>query len=242
MAQAAKNPDVEVIEEPGRAGLKDTAESYIKDAKRRKANEAAEQAQLVTAEFIDLMRKRKKLYVDQVDRDDIFRFHEALRDRKCAERTVSNKHTRLASWLRFAGIDKAMLPPVPRYEEKLPTVYASEQTRALLEAADPYMRVCILLGMKCGLRDQEMMHLEFRDINWNDKTLRVQSKQQWGFLPKTWEQREIPVPDNMLAELAAWQNSREGQPLVLGTKYHKPNTKLLRTLKRLAYKAGLNCG
>jgi integrase len=29
---------------------------------------------------------------------------------------------------------------------------------------------------------------------------------------------------------------------VLGTKYHKPNTKLLRTLKRMAHNAGLNCG
>jgi integrase len=104
------------------------------------------------------------------------------------------------------------------------------------------MRVCILLGMKCGLRDQEMMHLEFRDINWADKTLRVQSKEQWEFLPKTWEQREIPVPDDLMAELAAWQNSREGHTLVLGTKYHKPNTKLLRTLKRMAHNAGLNCG
>src|ERR1035437_4915296 len=43
---------------------------------------------------------------------------------------------------------------------------------------------------------------------------------QWEFLPKTWEQREIPVPDDLLAELAAWQNSRDGQTLVLGTKHH----------------------
>ena len=116
VAQAAKNPDIEVIEKPDRASLKDTAAAYIKDAERRKANEAAEQARLVTTEFMELMRKRKKLYVDQINRDDIFLFHEALRDRNCAERTVSNKHARLASWLRFAGIDKAILPPVPRYE------------------------------------------------------------------------------------------------------------------------------
>jgi hypothetical protein len=38
------------------------------------------------------------------------------------DRTVANKHQRLTSWLRFAGIDKAILPPVPTYEETLPTV------------------------------------------------------------------------------------------------------------------------
>jgi integrase len=240
--EAAKGTDVQVIPKPGRKTLKDTADAYISDAEGRNAHEAAAQARNATAEFIVLMKKKKKAFVDEIDRDDIFGYHAALKNRGCGDRTVSNKHARLASWLRFAGIDKAILPPVPRYEEKLPTVYSSEQTRALLAAADPYMRVCILLGMKCGLRDQEMMHLEFRDINWADKTLRVQSKEQWGFLPKTWEQREIPVPDDLLAELAAWQNSREGHTLVLGTKYHKPNTKLLRTLKRMAHNAGLNCG
>jgi hypothetical protein len=158
VAQAAKNPDVEVIEKPDRASLKDTAASYIKDAERRKANEAAEQARLVTAEFIDLMRKRKKLYVDQIDRDDIFLFHEALRGRKCAERTVSNKHARLASWLRFAGIDKAILPPVPRYEEKLPTVYSSEQTRALLAAVD---RLAEYRREQEGAKRQEATRLAF---------------------------------------------------------------------------------
>jgi integrase len=240
--EAAKDTDVTVIPKPGRKTLKDTAAAYIADAEGRNANEAAEQAQLVTTEFINLMMKRKKTYVDQIDRDDIFSFHAALRKRGCGDRTVANKHTRLASWLRFSGIDKKILPPVPRFEVKLPTIYSSEQTRAMLAAADAYMRICILLGLKCGLRDQELMHLEFRDINWTDKTLRVQSKEQWGFLPKTWEQREIPIPDDLISELADWQKAREGQALVLGTKNRKPNTKLLRTLKRMVHRAGLNCG
>ena len=240
--EAAKGTDVQVIAIPGRKTLKETAAAYISDAQGRNANEAAEQARLVSTEFIDLMRKRNKAYIDEIDRDDIFGFHAALRKRGCGDRTVANKHARLASWLRFGGIDKAILPPVPRYEEKLPTIYSSEQTKAILAAADPVMKICILLGLKTGLRDQELMHLEFRDINWKDKTLRVQSKEQWGFLPKTWEQREIPIPDDLVAELAAWQKTREGQELVLGTKNHKPNTKLLRTLKSMVHRAGLSCG
>jgi integrase len=240
--EAAKGTDVQVLPKPGRKTLKDTAAAYISDAEGRNTNEAAEQARLVTAEFIDLMRKKKKAYIDEIDRDDIFSFHTAIRKRGCGDRTVANKHTRLTSWLRFAGIDKSILPPVPRYEEKLPTVYSSDQTRALLAKADSYLRIVILIGLKCGLRDQELMHLEFRDINWPDKTLRVQAKEQWRFFPKTWEQREIPIPNDLVAELSAWQEAREGQALVLGTKRHKPNTKLLRTLKRMVQRAGLSCG
>ena len=140
--EAAKGTDVQVIQKPGRKTLKDTASAYISDAEGRNANEAAEQARLVTSEFIDLMRKKKKTYVDEIDRDDVFSFHVSLHKRGCGDRTVANKHTRLASWLRFSGIDKTILPPVPRYEEKLPTVYSSDETRALLAAAD-----CIHAGL-----------------------------------------------------------------------------------------------
>jgi integrase len=87
------------------------------------------------------------------------------------------------------------------------------------------MRICILLGLKCGLRDQELMHLEFRDLNWEGRTLRVQAKGEWGFFPKAWEQRDIPVSDDLLDELRKWQKSRAGQSLVLGTRNRKPNTK-----------------
>lgn len=240
--EAAKGTDVQVIPASGRKTLTDTAAAYISDAEGRNANEAAEQARLVSSEFIDLMRKKKKAFLDEIDRDDIFNFHTTLRKRGCGDRTVANKHMRLASWLRNAGMDPKQIPPMPRYEQTLPDMYSSEQTRALLAAADSYMRICVLLALKCGLRDQELRHVEFRDINWDSRTLRVRAKPQWDFTVKTWEQREVPVPNDVLDALRSWQDERPGQTLILGTKNQKPNTKLLRTLKHLAKRAGLNCG
>lgn len=57
------------------------------------------------------------------------------------------------------------------------------------------------------------------------------------------EQRLLPVPDALLEELKARQESSKGR-LVLGVgKDDKnPNTHLLRALKRLAKRAELNCG
>lgn len=240
--EAAKGTDVEVSLRMERRSLKATAAEYIRDAEERRALEAAKQARLVSAEFIELMRKRNKSFLDEIGREDILSFHRALEARGCGERTVANKHTRLTSWLRFAGIEREKLPPTPRYEEKLPTVYSSEQIHALLGAADPYMRIAISLGLKCGLRNQELMYLAFRDIQWVDHTLRVQSKEQWRFRPKSWEQREIPIPRDLLEELRAWEAERPKQILVLGTRRDKPNAKLLRALKQLAREAELNCG
>ena len=84
------------------------------------------------------------------------------------------------------------------------------------------------------------MHLEFTDINWVEGTLRVQGKPRWAFTVKAWEQRDVPVPDDVLEALKEWRNVRVRQTLILGTKNRLPNTKLLRTLKRLAHRAGLN--
>ena len=85
-----------MIPRPGRKTLKNTAASHIADAEGRNAFEAASQARNVTAEFMALMKMKNKAYVDEIDRDDIFNFHSALRNGACVDRTVANKHTRLA--------------------------------------------------------------------------------------------------------------------------------------------------
>lgn len=237
---AAESAGGTFVDKEDRQTLARTAAAYIRDAQQRGAMEAADQARLVNEEFRKLLNR--KTYVDEITRDDIFRFHAALRKRGCSDRTVANKHQRLTSWLRFAGIDKTILPPVPKYEETLPTIYTSDEISTLLAEAAPYMKMAILLALKCGLRDQELMHLEFSDLNLADKTLRVQGKPRWNFKVKTHEQRHVPIPNDVLDELKAWKEKRTGQSLILGTKNGNPNTKLLFALKTLARRAKMNCG
>jgi integrase len=235
----AAEAGVVVVDSPESKTLKATAAAYIDNKRNNGFSEAAIQAELVTDEF---MRVAKCTRVDQVTQEDFFRYHNWIRKQQCGDRTVSNKHMRAASWLRFGGIDPKQIPPKPRYEQTLPDMYTSAQIAALLAAANPNNRMLILLGLKCGLRDQELMHVEFKDINWEGKTLRVRGKPQWGFSVKTWEQRNVPVPSDLLEELKQWQAKRVGQSLILGTRNKKPNTKLLFSLKSLARRAKLNCG
>jgi len=236
---AAEDAGLQIVVTEDRKTLRGSAAAYISDAEGRGAMAAARMARSATKEFLGLV---KKTFVDEVRKEDIYKFHAALRKRKCGDRTVSNKHARIVSWLRFAGIDKANIPPKPKYEEGLPTVYEPDQYKALLAAADPYMRICILLALKCGLRDQELRHLEFRDLNLLNNTLLVRGKPERGFRVKDCEQRELPLPDDLVVELTAWQESRAGKMLVLGTANDRPNSVLLESLKQLAEKAGLSCG
>lgn len=226
-------------EEPGRVSLTVKAREFIRDAEQRGATVAADVNRLVTTEFLRIV---KKIYADEIGREDLFDFHAALRKRGCADRTIANKHARVTSFLRFAGVDPKILPPPPRYDETLPTIYASEEIADILAASDPYMHLVIGIALKCGLREQEIVHLEWTDIHRRDRVLRVSSKPRYGFRVKDSEERDIPIPDDLLEELEKRHKSYPQGALVIGTKHGKPNSKLLRTLKRLATRAKLNCG
>ena len=228
---------VEIAEE--RRTLRGTAQQYIDDAIARRALEAAEQAKNVTDEFIGLVRKT---YIDELTRTDVLQFHEALRKRGCADRTVANKHVRLASWLRFAGFDKEQLPPKPKYELELPTVYTPDEVSSILGAADSYVRLVILLALKCGLRDQEIVHLAWTSVDLERKMLRVQGNPKWQFKVKDYEQREIPIPVDLLNALRERKRAKPNTTLVVGTADDHPNRKLLRLLKRIVNREKLGCG
>lgn len=226
-------------EDTGRVSLLTKAREFVRDAEQRGVMVAAEVNRLVTGEFLRIV---KKSYADEIRREDVFDFHAALRKRGCAERTVANKHARVASFLRFAGIDRTIIPPPPRYDETLPTIYTSDEISGILGSADPYMHLVIGLALKCGLRDQEIMHLEWSDIHRRDSVLRVSSKPHYGFRIKDSEEREIPIPNDLLEELESWHKEHPKSALVVGSKRGAPNGKFLRTLKRLAKRARLNCG
>jgi integrase/recombinase XerD len=184
----------------------------------------------------------RKTYLDEVTRDDVFSFHKSLRKRGCEDRTVANKHQRLISWLRFSGFDTSTLPPKPRYEEELPTIYSRDEVSTLLADADERMGMVIRMGYLLGLRDQELQYAEFRDINWAENTYRVRGKPKWNFRPKAWQQRDIPLFQDVGSELRSWQEKHPGESLILGTRNGTPDGKLLRALKRLARRSKLNCG
>lgn len=219
--------------------LAQMAKAYVKDCHSRQALEAAEDAQRVLDEFLSL---RRIAYPSDVRRDDVLAFHKALRGRGLSDRTVANKDARLRSFLRFAGVKSSTLPPKPKYERKLVTVYDAADVTALLNVADGELGLALEMALKLGLREQELMFAEWGDVHWQDATFRVQGKPHWGFKVKDSEQREVPIPADLLYRLEEWHARRPDSRLILGTENDKPNGHFLRALKRLAKREGLNCG
>lgn len=237
--QAADDAGVRLVEADERKLLRKWAALYIKDRKNQGKMEAAAQAQNVTDEFLAYSGKT---YLDEVTREDVYSFHVRCRKHGLSDRTVANKHDRLKAFLRFAGVDvKTVMPPRPKYEKTLPTIYTTEKVRSLLSSLQGYMRIAIGLGMMCGLREMEIAHVEWPDIDFSDKVLRVRGKPHWQFVIKDSEQRDLPIPDALLNDLESWRQKHGNVRLILGTNSGRPNTHILRQFKRFINRVGLNC-
>ena len=87
------------------------------------------------------------------------------------------------------------------------------------------------------------MHLEWTDIDEDRKILRLKSKvKRYGFRLKDFEERELPLNDDLLARLVAYKKDHAGRDTLIFPEHGKPDGHMLRTLKRLVRVAKLNCG
>ena len=88
------------------------------------------------------------------------------------------------------------------------------------------------------------MYAEWSDIDWHHSVFRVQGKKRkkWKFDVKDYAQRDIPIPQEFITLLKEWQDKRERTTLIVGNNADEPEGHLLRKLKQLARRAGLNCG
>lgn len=229
--------------------IKESIDLYVRDLRLRKKLEMAEKAAHALEEFrlscsVDDRRVKRTGHTSGITRAHVLRFHAFLRQRGNSERTIADKHARVRAWLRFCKVDTSFLPPAPKFEKALPTVYSDAQIADLRAAADEVMRLAIDLLWQLGLREQEATHAEWDDVDWAHSVFRVQGKvrEHYRFAVKDSEQREVPIPAALLSRLKARREKHKDTRLVLSGKHDRPEGHLLRKLKTLARNSGLNCG
>ena len=223
--------------------VKTAITAYIKSLEAQRRMEAAAHARVTLSEFsahckcIGLVKSITREHVE-----DWFR---AMHDKGLSERTQFNRYVRLKAWLTWCKVDTEFLPDAPTYEKKEPTIYSAAQVTNLLNAAgaDTVLRIAIELGLKCGLRMGEIAHAAWSDLNEDYSMLRVTSKPDFDWRIKDKEQRTVAVPADLRKRLKAWKTEqKKSRVLIIGTRSGKPDRHILRSLKRLARRAGLHCG
>ncbi|MCJ7645574.1 site-specific integrase [bacterium] len=68
-----------------------------------------------------------------------------------------------------------------------------EEIEKILSIADPLMQKVITLLLNTGLRRAELTCLQWEDIDFQSRLIKVQSKSECGFHPKNYKARSIPM-------------------------------------------------
>lgn len=112
---------------------------------------------------------------------------------------------------------------------KLVDVYEEEELEQFFKACEPEELAIFKMFYYTGLRDQELAHMHWNDVNFKKGVLAVRSKPQEGFIPKDWEERQIPMHPELIRLL---KNLPRRHPCLVFPSFEgKPNGHLLRMLK-----------
>lgn len=184
-----------------------------------------------------------KLFLEDIDRKDLLKFAAFLRDEKeQSPRSVYNKFENVMTFLKAQGIRGLVgKNDWPRFVEEEPEVYEKEELETLFDACDAEERLWFEFFLMTGMREQEVMHCSWDDINLSRGTVTVRYKPEYGFSPKNYKEREIPIPAKLVQGLKALKAKADKTcGLVFPTGGCKPKLDFLDCLKACAKRAKLN--
>ena len=179
-----------------------------------------------------------------IERGDLIKFMGFLADKGLARRTMWNKVLGVVTMLKANGMTGIIrMRDWPRYTEAEPEIFALEEIEKFLTKCSEWKRVLFEFFWMTGFREQEVQHLTWRDIDSANQVVRVTAKPALGFEPKTWEEREVPIPDRLSDALRQHRASAPRDcALVFATCNGRVVHNFLRQCKSMAWRAGLNCG
>src|SRR5215472_9582234 len=183
-----------------------------------------------------------KLYLEDVERRDLLRFAAFLRDeKKQSPRSVYNKFASVMAFLKAHGVRGLVAKnDWPRFVEQEPEVYEQEELDKLWAVCSEDERLWYEFFLMTGMREQEVMHVSLADVNISRSTVTVRYKPEYGFSPKNYREREIPIPAKLVQSLKTWRGRADKNcGLVFPTAGCRPKLDFLDCLKAAAKRAKL---
>jgi len=213
--------------------------SYLEDVKLSKKPKTYSAYSTALNYFAESCRKQ---FVEDIDRKDMLRFSAFLRDEKDqSPRSVYNKFESMMAFLKLQGV-RGLVGKTdwPRFTEESPEVYEREEISKFLDACEPNERLWFEFFLMTGMREQEVMYCYWSDVNFAKCTVKVSHKPDRDWTPKAYKEREIPVPESLIASLKRLKTGHGNCNLVFATSGCKPKKDFLDCCKTIAKRAKLN--
>ena len=236
----ALNNGVPLLPENGQNGHRSVAAAVAEFLDETKLTKKPKTLAAYTTALNYFTESCPKLYLHDIERKDLLKFCAFLRDEKeQAPRSVYNKFENLMTFLKANGIRGLVSKnDWPRFVEEEPEVYEREELDSLFAKCTTEERLWYEFFLMTGMREQEVMHTYWTDVNLASHTVRVSHKPDRGWTPKAYKEREIPIPAMLVKSLKAWKaKSDKTCSLVFPTAGCNPKLDFLDCLKAVAERA-----
>lgn len=229
--------------------LKSAVDHYLSDCHKRELHETCEQMEHTLNEFMASKVGKETPILSAVTQATLLKYRAHLKTLGNSPRTQRNKLTRILTWLKSSGVDVTAFnrkEVLPRIVQGDPHTYDHAEVKAIIEASSKLkgpkksLHIAILLMLKLGLREREAVCSTFDGIDFKHATYTVRAKPEYGFTPKNFKAREIPIEPGLLEELQTWRKLHPRAKLIVPTRTQKPNRKLLLSLQRFVAKLGID--
>ena|ERR1700692_1138220 len=95
----------------------------------------------------------------------------------------------------------------PSFVETVRPIYEDFELAKLFKACTVAEQVRFKFYLMSGFRDAEGRFVTWRDVDFKHMAIRVTAKPHWGFQPKNWEEREVPVPQKLILLLQQFRHA-----------------------------------
>jgi integrase/recombinase XerD len=234
-------PELDELSNANRTPIKRTIDEFL-ELKRGKAAKTRVAYRLHLDQFIESL-KNKIRFMDEITADTLRGYNKFMEANGLSGKT---RHNRLMTvfFLLKKNDMKNPFPwdEMPTIEEEPAVAYSSDELDKLFAEmnAGEKLRYNFFLGSGC--RDKEVTYASWKDLDFERGTYHVRRKEDVGFNPKSHESREVPLPTDLLTMLREAKKKPTHPGWIFVNDDGRPDNHLLRKLKRIALRAGLNCG
>jgi integrase/recombinase XerD len=187
----------------------------------------------------------KRKYVEDATREDVLDFMTYCYELGLGARTVYDKVVTVLQLFKKHGRSGLMEKgDWPKYVDAIRPMYEAEELTAMFKVATEDEADMLKLILGSGFRDQEIRYLQYLDVDFRHQIARVTAKAKWGFTPKNWEERTVPLPAGLIERLRKRKERKMARPhdFVFGNTKGRPDSEMDMVVKRVAERAKLNCG
>jgi len=177
-----------------------------------------------------------------INRGDLLDFPVFLRDEKQqADRSTYNKFENVMTFLKHYDITGKTLKirshDWPKFVEEMPEIYEQEILDKFFAECDADELLLFEFFMMTGMREQEVIYATDRCLDFSANTVSVRHNPIYGWTPKMYKERTIPVPAALMAKLKKMLVDRGKGGLLFPTKNGQPKFDFLDMAKRIARRA-----